>query len=149
MRGARAYGLGGLTASVAKMEIMCLKAKGAGNVSFIVTAVVGEGCNQTIEFLCSARAISKYSDLSGEIVRLVLRAWARFRRYNIKVNDLPGGSLAAEGVNAGTRGSWGRLCCTGASRSARATLTTISYGRYINPSLGADIPSVDRPLIQR
>lgn len=63
-----------------KTEIMCLKAKGAGNVSFIVTAAVGEEYNQAVELVCSAGTISKDCDLNGEIVRLVLRAWACFRR---------------------------------------------------------------------
>lgn len=73
----------GLTFSKAKTDVMRLQTKGAGKVSFAVTTV-GKEYKRPTELVFLRGVTSKYSGLRGAVVRLVLRVWACFRRYNIE-----------------------------------------------------------------
>ena len=80
----------GLTASEAKMEIMCLQTKGWGHVPFTVTAA-GQVYKQPVEFVYLGGAISADWDLrkSVEVTRRIQRAWACFGRCKTEIYDRP------------------------------------------------------------
>ena len=78
----------GLTVSEAKTEIVSLRAKGGGKVSFTINAV-GQVYKQTIEFVHLGGAITADRDLSIEMTRRLQRVWACFQRYKVEIYDRP------------------------------------------------------------
>ena len=85
----------GLTVPEAKTEIMCLQAKGGGNVSLTIKAA-GQVYKRTTEFVYLGGAITADRDLSIEITRRLQRAWACFQRYKMEIYDRPGVRLRSK-----------------------------------------------------
>ena len=72
------------TASEAQTEIMCMKTKDGGKVSFTIDAA-GQVYKQTIEFVNLCGAITADRDLSIETTRRLWRTWVCFQRYKMEI----------------------------------------------------------------
>ena len=84
----------GLTASKAKTEIMCLRAKGMpeSTATFSVEAA-DQVYNQTNEYVYLEGSINQNPDLSIEVDRRVRNAWCSFRKYTLELYDRPSAPL--------------------------------------------------------
>ena len=84
----------GLTASEAKTEIMCLRAKGMpeSTATFSVEAA-GQVYNQTSEFVYLGGNINHNADLSIEVDQRIRSAWCSFRKYTLELYDRPSAPL--------------------------------------------------------
>ena len=73
-----------LTASEARAEIMCLRAKGmlASTATFSVEAA-GQVHNQMNEFVYLEENVNHNADLSIEVERRVRNAWCSFWKYTL------------------------------------------------------------------
>ena len=78
----------GLTISEAKVEIMCLRAKGTpeSTATFSVEAA-GQMYNQTNDFVYLEGNVNHNADLSIEIDRRIRNAWCNFRKYTLELYD--------------------------------------------------------------
>ena len=112
-----------LTVSEAKIEIMCLRAKGMpeSTATFSVEAA-GQVYNQTNEFVYLGGNVNHNADLSIEVNRRRRNAWCSFRKYTLELYDRPSAPLELKirMLKAG----YSRRCCTAASRGACARATT-------------------------
>ena len=84
----------GLTASEAKVEIVCLRAKGMSEstATFSVKAA-GQVYNQTNEFVYLGGNVNHNTDLSIEVGRRIRNAWCSFRKYTLELYDRPSAFL--------------------------------------------------------
>ena len=84
----------GLTVSEAKIEVMCLRAKGMpeSTATFSVEAA-GQVYNQTNEFVYLGGNVNQNADLSIEVDRRVRNAWCSFRKSTIELYDRPSAPL--------------------------------------------------------
>ena len=86
----------GLTLSEAKIEIVCLRAKGMpeSTVTFSVEAA-GQVYNQTKEFVYLRGNVNHNADLSIEVDRRIRNAWYSFRKYTLELYDRPSAPLSS------------------------------------------------------
>ena len=117
----------GLTVSEAKIDIMCLRAKGMpeSTATFSVDAA-GQVYNQTNKFVYLGGHVNHDAD------RRIRNAWCSFRKDTLELYDRPSAPLElkirmrrAEVIEA---------ICTAASRGARARATTT---RCAEPTTGS------------
>ena len=81
----------GLTASKAKTEIMCLRAKGMpeSTATFIIAEAAGQVYNQTNELVYLGGDVNHSVDLSVEVDRRIRNAWWSFRKFTLELYDRP------------------------------------------------------------
>ena len=76
----------GLTASEAKTDIMCLRAKGMPESTAIFSVeAAGQVHNQTNEFVYLGENVNHNADLSSEVDRPIRNAWCSFRKCTLKL----------------------------------------------------------------
>ena len=84
----------GLTASEAKIEIMCLRAKGVPKTTATFSVrEAGQVYNQTNEFVYLGGNVNHNDDLSIEVDRRIRNAWRSFRKYTLELYDQPSAPL--------------------------------------------------------
>ena len=87
----------GLTVSQAKIEIMCLRAKGMPESTTIFSVeAVGQVYNQTNDFVFLGGNDSHSADLPIEVDRRIRNAWCSFRKYTLELYDRPSVPLELE-----------------------------------------------------
>ena len=84
----------GLTASEAKTEIMCLRAKGMPESTAIFSLEAADQVyNQTNEFVYLGGNVNHNADLSIEVGRRIRNAWCSFRKCTLELYDRPSAPL--------------------------------------------------------
>ena len=80
----------GLTVSVVKTEITCLRAEGMpGSTAIFGVEAAGQVYNQTNEFVYLGGNFNHNAHLSIEVDRLIRNAWCSFRKYILELYDRP------------------------------------------------------------
>ena len=84
----------GLTVSEAKIEIMCLRAKGMSESTAVFSVETARLVyNQTNEFVYLGGNVNHDADLSIEVDRRIRNAWRSFRKYTLELYDRPSAPL--------------------------------------------------------
>ena len=84
----------GFTVSEAKIEIMCLRAKGMPESTAIFSVeAAGQVYNQTNEFVYLGGNVHHNADLSIEVDRRIRNVWCSFRKYTLERYDRPSAPL--------------------------------------------------------
>ena len=87
----------GLTVSEAKIEIMCLRAKGMPESTTVFSVeAVGQVYNQTNDFVFLGGNDIHSADLLIEVDRRIRNAWCSFPKYTLELYDRPSAPLELE-----------------------------------------------------
>ena len=129
----------GITVSVAKTEIMCLRTKGMPESTVTVNVwTADQAYSQTNEFVYLGRDINHNADLSIEVNRRIRNAWCSFGKYTLELYDSPNASLKLRTrmLRAEVLETMSYGCVTWSPRACLCDTLRRSHHRFLTRCIG-------------
>ena len=140
----------GLTVSEAKVEIICLNAKGMPESTAMFSAeAASQMYNQTNEFVYLGGNVNYNADLSIDVDRRIRNAWCSFQKYIIELYDRPSAplELKTERLRAGVLEIMLYGCVTWSPRSCPYDTLRQAHHRLLTRCIGwQKHNSADHPI---